>query len=67
MKFEALMLRGLFLACLMVCGLTLGAMITTTSASMQIATGSSVGAMLLVAPSNCALPADGVLCAQIGG
>ena len=67
MKFETLMLRGLFIACLAVCGLILGAMVTTTSASVQLAANSGVGAILLAAPSSCALPPDGVVCPQIGG
>jgi hypothetical protein len=67
MKFETLMLRGLFIACLAVCALIIGAMVTVTPASMQLAAGSSLGAILLSAPSNCALPADGVVCPQVGG
>ncbi|OHE83020.1 MAG: hypothetical protein A2190_07285 [Lysobacterales bacterium RIFOXYA1_FULL_69_10] len=67
MKFETLMLRGLFIACLAVCGLILGAMVTATPASVQLATNGSVGAILLAAPTSCALPPDGVVCPQIGG
>ncbi len=67
MKLETLMLRGLFIACVAVCGLILAAMVTTTPASVQLATGSSVGAILLAAPSSCALPPDGVVCPQYGG
>jgi hypothetical protein len=67
MKFETLMLRGLFIACLAVCGLILGAMVTTTPASVQLAANHSVGAILLAAPSSCALPPDGVVCPQTGG
>lgn len=66
MKFETLMLRGLFIACLAVCGLIFGAMITTTPASVRIAATSSVAAILLAAPSSCAVPADGVICPPIG-
>jgi hypothetical protein len=65
MKFETLMLRGLFIACLTVCGLILGAMVTTTSGSVHLASagaGQSIAALLLTAPSTCALPADGVVC-----
>jgi hypothetical protein len=69
MKFETLMLRGLFIACLAVCGLIFGAMVTTTPASVQLAanSNSTIGAILLAAPSSCALPPDGVVCPQIGG
>jgi hypothetical protein len=67
MKFETLMLRGLFIACLAVCGLIFGAMVTTTPASVQLATHGGVGAILLAAPTSCALPPDGVVCPQLGG
>ncbi|WEN15851.1 hypothetical protein PY254_04050 [Rhodanobacter sp. AS-Z3] len=67
MKFETLMLRGLFLACLAVCALIFGAMLTITPASVPLAHSNSIGAMLLAAPSSCALPADGVMCPLIAG
>ena len=67
MKFETLMLRGLFIACLAVCGLIFGAMVTTTPASVQLATHGGVVAILLAAPASCALPPDGVVCPQLGG
>lgn len=66
MNFETLMLRGLFIACLAVCGLIFGAMLTATPASVQLATGNHLGAILLAAPSSCALPSDGVMCPQFG-
>ncbi|WP_426690422.1 hypothetical protein [Rhodanobacter ginsengiterrae] len=66
MKFETLMLRGLFIACLAVCGLIFGAMLTTTPASVQLASGNHIGAILLAAPTSCALPPDGVMCPQLG-
>lgn len=67
MKLETLMLHGLFIACLAVCGLIFGAMVTLTPTSVQLAANSSVGAILLAAPSSCALPPDGVVCPQLGG
>lgn len=67
MKFETLMLRGLFIACMAVCGLIFGAMLTASPSSVQLATSSSVGAILLAAPSTCALPADGVICPRARG
>jgi len=67
MKLETLMLQGLFVACLAVSALIFGAMLTTTSASVRLATGNSVSAILLTAPASCALPPDGVVCPQIGG
>ncbi|MEP7185217.1 MAG: hypothetical protein ABI767_05200 [Rhodanobacter sp.] len=65
MKFETLMLRGLFIACLAVCGLILGAMVTVTPTDVKRAAAGprqSLAALLLAAPSSCALPADGVVC-----
>jgi hypothetical protein len=67
MKFETLVLRGLFVACLAVCGLILGAMLTATPPTVQLAASHSVAAILLAAPSTCALPPDGVVCAQLHG
>jgi hypothetical protein len=64
MKFETLMLRGLFIACMAVCGLIFGAMLTTTPASAQLAASPTVSAILLSSPSSCALPPDGVVCPQ---
>lgn len=64
MKFETLMLRGLFIACLAVCGLILGAMLTATPSAVQFAASNRLGAILLAAPSSCALPPDGVICPQ---
>ncbi len=67
MNFETLMLRGLLLACFAVCGLIFGAMLTATPPSVQLAATSSLGTMLLTAPSNCALPSDGVFCPPARG
>jgi hypothetical protein len=62
MKFETLMLRGLFIACLAVCGLIFGAMLTTTPSASQFAASNRLGTILLAAPNSCALPPDGVVC-----
>ncbi len=67
MKFENLMLRCLFFACMAVCGLIFAAMLTTTPPSVQFAASSRIGAILLAAPSSCALPPDGVLCPRVAG
>ena len=64
MRFETLMLRGLFIACLAVGGLIFGALLAITPASVQLAHSNPIGALLLAAPSTCALPADGVMCPQ---
>ncbi|WP_430391174.1 hypothetical protein [Dyella sp. 20L07] len=42
MKFETLMLHSLFAACLLVCVLTLGSMIATTSVSETVASHAPV-------------------------
>jgi hypothetical protein len=55
-KFEALVLRGLFAACIVVSGLILTAMITTKPTLQQLATGNPVNAALTSAPLTCALP-----------
>ncbi|EIL98074.1 hypothetical protein RHOFW104T7_15400 [Rhodanobacter thiooxydans] len=67
MKFETLMLHGLFIACLAVCGLIFGAMVTITPDAAQLTTHGSVAAILLAAPASCALPADGVVCPPVDG
>ncbi|GLQ52397.1 hypothetical protein ACFFJT_13535 [Dyella flava] len=55
-KFEALVLRGLFAACIVVCGLILTAMVTAKPTPVQLASGGPVSALLASAPSSCALP-----------
>ncbi len=68
MKFESLMLRCLFVACIAVCGLIFAAMLTATvPPEVQLAGSSHIGAILLAAPESCALPPDGVLCLRIAG
>jgi hypothetical protein len=49
MKFETLMLRGLFVACLALCALILGAMLTDRRPAMTLA----ASAALIEAPSVC--------------
>jgi len=67
MKYENLMLSGLFVVCLLACTLVLGAMLRTTPSSVQLAAAGSVGSALLAAPVRCALPADGVVCPRLPG
>jgi hypothetical protein len=68
MNLETLMLRSLFAACLLVCGLILGAMIVP-SAPVQLAGSASdngaVTGSLLLAPGVCMLPPDGVICPRL--
>jgi hypothetical protein len=54
-KFEALVLRGLFAACILVCGLILTAMVSAKPQPVQLASGGPVRALLAYAPSTCAL------------
>ncbi|HEX7732111.1 MAG TPA: hypothetical protein VF415_05645 [Rhodanobacter sp.] len=67
MKYENLMLSGLFVVCLLVCTLVLGAMLKTTPSPVQLAATGTVGSALLAAPAQCALPADGVICPRLPG
>lgn len=67
MKFETLMLRSLFAACLLVCSLILGSMIAVRPQAVQLAANGGVGALLLAAPTACVLPPDGVVCPRRDG
>ena len=65
MKFETLILRGLFVACMLVCGLIMAAMVTTKSAPMRLAASSTIASLLASAPSSCVLPiVDGMICVR---
>ncbi|WP_426661625.1 hypothetical protein [Rhodanobacter aciditrophus] len=57
MKHETLMLSGLFAACLLVCTLVLGSMLSTSPAPSQTAASRT----LAVSTSLCAVP-GGVRC-----
>jgi hypothetical protein len=67
MKFETFMLRGLFIACITVCMLIMGAMLKTPSSAVQLTGTSKVVSALLTTPASCAVPADGVLCPRVNG
>jgi hypothetical protein len=67
MKFETIMLSGLFIACISVCALIMGAMLKTSPTSAQLAGTSHTASVLLAAPVTCALPADGVICPRVNG
>jgi hypothetical protein len=65
MKLESLLLRGLFVACLTVCGLIVGAMLLQTPPAVRLATDAAANpamGLLIVPASHCALPPDGVVC-----
>ena len=69
MKFETFMLRTLFVACMAVCSLVMGAMLTAAPAAAQLASSRSVSVSFILpaAPTACALPADGVVCPRLNG
>jgi hypothetical protein len=62
MKFENMMLRGLFFATVLASGLALLAMIHPLPQTVQLAASTPVGVLLSATPAACPLPADGVLC-----
>lgn len=62
MKFENLILRGLFIATLLACGLAFVAMAHPLPQGEQLAAAGPVATLLSAAPAVCPLPADGVLC-----
>ena len=65
MKFETLILRGLFVACMLVCGLILAAMITSRPSPIHLADSTTLASLLTSAPSSCVLPViDGMICAR---
>ncbi|RDS82140.1 hypothetical protein DWU98_08820 [Dyella monticola] len=68
MKFEALILRGLFVACIAVCGLILAAMLDVRPSSVNVAPGTSIATLLISAPSTCMLPlVDDMICVRAAG
>jgi hypothetical protein len=58
MKFEALMMRSLFVACMLVCALVMGAMVNASPDAVRLAAN---GSNKLIAPAVCAVH-DGVIC-----
>lgn len=66
MNIETMLLRGLFAACLTVCVLIFGAMLSATPSSMSPGTGGRVVSTLVTTPINCALPTNGVICPRKG-
>ena len=64
MKFENLLLHGLFLACFAASALILAAMLVATPSPTRQTISASI---LLAAPDSCALPHDGVLCPRRAG
>jgi hypothetical protein len=52
MTFEAMMLRSLFGACVLVCGLTLAAMATAKAVPEQLAGQGTASALVAAAPAT---------------
>ena len=52
MTFESMMLRSLFGACVLVCGLALAAMVTAKPVPVQLASHSATSAPLTSASAN---------------
>lgn len=67
MKFETVLLHGLFVACFAVCALIMGAMLTTGSQIAQQGSHNPVADVLLTSPAHCALRPDGVVCPAVHG
>lgn len=66
MKAETLMLRCLFIACLVVCGWTMSAMLFTPG-PVQLTGIDNANAVLNAVPGACMLPPDGVVCPRLDG
>ena len=65
MKFETIMLNGLFVACIAVCALVMSAMLKATPSSVQLA-GHGKAAVVAVVAANCELSADNA-CPRVNG
>ncbi|MBB3226334.1 hypothetical protein FHW69_000924 [Luteibacter sp. Sphag1AF] len=65
MKYELLMLRGLLVASLLVCGLILGNMLVSPYTAIQLASHGSTGAAVGFAKGGCAVLPDGVICPRV--
>jgi hypothetical protein len=66
MKFETLLLRSLFAACLLVCGWIMASMLFMPGPVQLAGTGDEAGlSVLLAVPGTCMLPPDGVVCPRL--
>jgi Na+/H+-dicarboxylate symporter len=69
--FENVVLHMLFLACMVVCGLILTAMVTSKPAPVQLARAMTlsnpVSTLLASAPSACTLPVTNMICQRAAG
>ncbi|HEY0199423.1 MAG TPA: hypothetical protein VGC19_12920 [Rhodanobacter sp.] len=65
MKFETIMLNGLFIACVAVCALVMGAMLKATPS--QLAGSHKAIVAALAVPATCAPGTTGVACPRANG
>ncbi len=64
MKFESLILAGLFAVCFGICAGVMGAMLKTTPASVQLAGAGKAAAVVLATPAGCVRPTDDAVCSR---
>jgi hypothetical protein len=68
MKFETIMLSGLFIACIAVCAVVMGAMLKATPSSVQLAGNHHKAAVVaMVSPATCAAPDSNTACPRTNG
>jgi hypothetical protein len=70
-RFENVILHTLFVACMVVCGLILTAMVASKPAPVELATkmtlSNPVSTLLASAPSACMLPVSNTICLRTAG
>jgi len=70
-RFENVILHTLFVACMVVCGLILTAMVASKPAPVELATKitltNPVSTLLASAPSACVLPVTNMICQRTAG
>ena len=62
MKHETLMLHSLFAACLLVCALVLGSMLTTVPLSVRFAANTGTTHAMVASANACVAPGRGATC-----
>jgi hypothetical protein len=70
-KFESVVLHALLVACMVVCGLILTAMVASKPAPVELAAkmtvNNPVSKLLASAPSACMLPVSDTICLRMAG
>jgi hypothetical protein len=67
MKFETIMLNGLFIACIAVCALVMGAMLKATPSSVRLAGNHKAAVVAMVSPTTCTVPDSNTACPRTNG